>query len=166
LLTAEVICNSVPSVKVWRVYKDELEKRVGKLKEFSFRDKSAGWQSGSFRAVGEKGELVTAQNNDCFMRGFLQHKITRESCGSCKAKNGASGADITLGDFWKINYLHRSFADKKGVSLILTHTKKGEEAVLALGDSVSVKKVALFKPKSQIQHCLVLANLTKTEVKS
>ena len=62
---------------------------------------------------------------DPFLRGFLAELYNRPSCHQCKAREGRSGADITLADYWNVHRLFPEMDDDKGTSLVLVHTEKG-----------------------------------------
>lgn len=135
LLTIEVICNSVPSAKVWEIYKHGLLEEEGeKLLDVNFRGKDYGWGKGAF-AIKTKtkpaGKVV-------YMQGFLRHFITRPSCENCYAKGFKSGADITLGDYWGVDYTHPEFYDTTGVTCALIHSKQGVEFINAIAESMEI----------------------------
>ena len=67
--------------------------------------------------------------NNLFMRAFLSDLILRPSCYLCKFKGGRSGSDITLGDYWGIQYIKPNMDDDKGTSIILINTTKGYDAL-------------------------------------
>ena len=150
LLIVEVVCHGVPSPYVWRAYKNDiLIPRLGTpaVSEISFRDKSKGWKNYSLKvsarkAADERQTEVFSQiyrDND-YMMLFLNELSLRPSCLQCPLRGKASGADITLGDYWKYRddsaahgtsgngpaskYL---FDDDKGLSLVLINSGRGEE---------------------------------------
>ena len=110
LITLEVICNSVPSPKIWDIYKQSLpESSDEKLIDFNFKGKDFGWESGIFAA---KTKTKTFPHYESvFFNAFLNHIITRKSCGNCYSKGFVSGADFMLGDFWGIREYHADFVD-------------------------------------------------------
>ena len=64
------------------------------------------------------------------MKGFLKNYTLRESCFDCKFKNFKVNSDITLGDYWGIQYIHNDnekLLDNKGVSLVMINTIKGKK---------------------------------------
>ena len=63
------------------------------------------------------------------MQLFLQKLISRKSCADCQFKCGKSGADISLGDFWKLHKIAPELNNSTGVSMVITHTAAGEEAL-------------------------------------
>lgn len=72
------------------------------------------------------------------MNYFLSDTISRPSCYACHAKNGRSGADITVGDYWWINEIHPEFDDDKGCSVVYIFTEKGRQAFEKIKGRASV----------------------------
>lgn len=70
------------------------------------------------------------------MKGFLSNLYLRPSCYKCTAKNGASGSDLTIADFWGIQNYHPEFDDDKGVNVIFVHTDKGKKIIEKLSSSI------------------------------
>lgn len=66
-------------------------------------------------------------NKAPFMRAFLSNVILRPSCYDCPAKNGSSGADITIADFWGVDQELPQFYDESGVGLAIIHSEKGRQ---------------------------------------
>lgn len=106
------------------------------IRSISFRDKRKGWKKFSFvlslaKPSGD-GKLNTVSFSHIFrenhyMRIFLDNVILRPSCYDCKAKEGRSGSDLTIADFWGIDKLNPLMDDDKGTSLVLVDTNKGTE---------------------------------------
>lgn len=110
-------------------------------KSISFRDKRLGWKKYGFHLSetalqgGRNTDFTSLNNADkCiyepftendYMRVFLSDLDLRPSCYKCPSKGGRSGSDITLGDFWGIEYVDRSMDDDCGTSLVLINTPKG-----------------------------------------
>lgn len=122
------------------------------ISHISFRDKSVDWRRYSFIIRGyfvsktEQKSVLSSTNDiifneshtqNLFMRGFLNNLYLRPSCYNCPARNGRSGSDILLGDFWGILRRYPDFYDSKGVSLVLTYTEKGKN----LFDSLNCSKI-------------------------
>ncbi len=155
LLAVDVICHGAPSPLVWKEYVEELirAKRVaGKntvslslndepvLTGISFRDKTNGWKKFCFRAtfaaskaaknsVSEpysNNTILESLHDNIYMQGFLRDIYLRPSCYSCPAKNGTSGSDITLGDFWGINNYLPEMDDDKGTSAVIINSQLGD----------------------------------------
>lgn len=130
LLCAEVICHSVPSPGVWQSYLRYLTETNGdRVKSVAFRDKSAGWHK--FSLVINYGDKKNSQTHkeSPYMQLFLQGLISRKSCTDCRFKCGYSGADLSLGDFWKLHKIKPELNNSTGVSMVITHTPAGETAL-------------------------------------
>lgn len=155
LLTVEVVCHGVPSLKVWRDYlqykraqhvvgKNTVSSSIDELPVItgiSFRDKISGWKKFGFKicyaaskaaenSVSKSANIVNSEitpfNEDVFMRGFLKNLYLRPSCYHCVARQGKSGADIAIADYWGIQRIHSELDDDKGVNLVLINTQKGQ----------------------------------------
>lgn len=134
LLTADLICHSSPSPKVWKEYLETITKKYGGLERISrltFRDKSLGWRKYSLLVAvrNNNSEVVLTHggtNTNLYMRGFSQGLYNRPSCSQCPARNFKSGSDITLGDCWAVEKYYPQFKDdEKGLSVILVNSEKG-----------------------------------------
>ena len=101
----------------------------------SFRDKTWGWKKFGFRicyaaskaaenTVSESASNVNCEitpfNEDIFMKGFLKNLYLRPSCYHCAARQGKSGADISIADYWGVNVFHAEIKDDdKGFGLVV-----------------------------------------------
>ena len=137
LTTVDVICHGVPSPKVWRKYLPELVGTSSEILNINFRDKFYGWSnyniSIKYKRENVVEEIRSQATQNIFMRAFLGDLITRTSCHSCRAKNGRSHSDITLGDFWGIENVFPDLNDDRGTSIVILHTDKGRKCVEGMG---------------------------------
>ena len=141
LITLEVICNSIPSPKIWDIYKESLEQELGeKLTSFNFRTKIFRWENSALIAHTKTKQKIIETNWDSpyIYNAWATHIITRKSCGNCYSKGFLSGADFTIGDFWGIRTYHADFVDDKGVSCILAHNQKALEILDSLRKSAHI----------------------------
>lgn len=132
LILVSLACHGVPSPLVFAKYVDWLEQKYNdKVVDINWRNKRYGWTCGSFPVVTFKRRKPTTLilENNFFLRAFLlNNDFMRPACGTCRFRAHASGADITLADFWRID---KSFADSRrhdgpnGFSSVLVHTQKG-----------------------------------------
>lgn len=67
---------------------------------------------------------IAPMTKDLYMRAFLQDLILRPSCHNCKAKGCSSLSDITIADFWGVQFIIPEMDDNKGTSLLLVHSAK------------------------------------------
>ncbi|MDN0071325.1 Coenzyme F420 hydrogenase/dehydrogenase, beta subunit C-terminal domain [Bacteroides caecigallinarum] len=166
LLAIDFICHGVPSPGIWRKYLEEikfsLSEAAGKnsvlsfslkpmpvITGINFREKQNGgygWKKFGFEVrikLPSEGDKNTVLKSDIFyenifMRGFLSNLYLRPSCYKCTAKNGASGSDLTISDFWGIQNYHPEFDDDKGTSLVFVHTDKGKSVIERLKTKIDV----------------------------
>lgn len=137
LVTVDIVCHGVPSPRLFERYTDYLGKKLGEpIKSYNFRSKKRhGW--GLFY------ELETAQKakggsgfDDPYYNAFLNCKTYREGCYSCRFANCNRQGDITLADFWGIEYINPKFYSKNGVSLVLVNTEKGKKLWQSLDNCI------------------------------
>ncbi|MGI0406957.1 Coenzyme F420 hydrogenase/dehydrogenase, beta subunit C-terminal domain [Helicobacter himalayensis] len=141
LLTIEVICNSVPSPKIWRIYKESmLDGEDSQLLDFNFRGKDYGWERGIFAA---KTKTIPHTLSP-YYTGFLGHTTTRPSCENCFSKDMRSGADITLGDFWGVRNFHPDFVDDKGISCVIFNNANAHKWLDSITSFAKVEKSSIY----------------------
>ena len=126
LIMVDLICHGVPSPGVWRKYLKETIKG-DTLLDFNFRDKKDGWKE--FQCVTTTTTTTTTRREqqmaNTFFRGFLKNVYLRQSCYKCAFKSIHRIADITLADYWGVQYLCPQMTDDKGTSLVFCHSVKG-----------------------------------------
>ena len=130
LLTIEIVCHGVPSPKVWADYLAEECQKDGKgenITAVSFRDKTNGWKRYDVRIDFASHSRAIFHTDDPFMKGFLKNLTLRPSCYHCVVREGRSGADIALADYWGVWNIHKGFDDDRGVGLVVVNTNKGAE---------------------------------------
>lgn len=180
LLTVELICHGVPSPYVWRKY---LAERLSEqthnsgdaasfyIKKINFRDKRSGWRNfGIAIEFGQHDGATTSPTStpavyykkytdDPFMVAFLKNLSLRPSCYYCKAKSGASRADITLGDFWGIEHYSGLQSDDEGTSCVIARTQKGDEfiAMLSECDITKCEYEQIFAGNISLEHSVYLS---------
>lgn len=139
LIMVDIVCHGVPSPIVYQKYLENIKSlNKGDIKNIQFREKSDGWKDYNFKVTFSSGELIQKRTNNIYMDGFLNDLYLRPSCYECKFKKPITSADITLGDYWGVQNIHNEFDDDKGVSLILTHTKKGKQIIEDISNNMEV----------------------------
>lgn len=124
LTLCDIICHSNPSPKVFNRYIKALElKENSKIKRYSFRSKSNGWDNLVPIVEYESGKI---EDELTFLTAFLRAIINRPCCYSCKFIKPFNFADITLGDFWGVDKLTNIKDYMDGTSLVLLNTEKGK----------------------------------------
>ena len=127
LFTQDVICHGVPSPMIWERYARHREQIAGgTIQRISFRHKKYGWET--YLVLFEfsnNTRYVKKLSDDPYMQMFLRNIDLRPSCYDCAFRNGTSGSDITLADYWGVQSENPELNDDKGTSLIIIHTQKG-----------------------------------------
>lgn len=144
LVTISLICEGVPSRKVWKLYKDSLEKsQKSKLVKVNFRNKdNCGWKMPDSVYVFENSKEIKklSFNLDNYVSSFIEGLIMNEKCYDCKFKGNNNLGDIIIGDFWKVPDNLFGNQTKNGVSAIIIKTKKGEKLLNSI-QNIDIKKV-------------------------
>lgn len=125
LITIDLLCGGVGSPRVFEDYLKLITN--GKTpKIFLFRDKESGWGNGYNVRVECDGE-INEKYKQSFINLYIRSLAKRNSCSSCKFASTKRPGDISIGDFWGIDYADKSFNDGKGVSLVTLNTEKASE---------------------------------------
>lgn len=143
LLACDLACHGVPSPKVWEMFLGYLQDAYkSDIKSVSFRDKATGWNDSSMKIEFKNGSrYIDRVKREIYSMGFGKSIFNRRSCYECKFRINNTKADITLADFWGIDKRGETeYSDNKGVSLILTHTAIGEEALKRIGENTCIKE--------------------------
>jgi len=123
LYTIDLICHGVPSPKVFKRYLEENNITDEKI---YFRDKTNGWNRFNFVVKNNYGDLIKDEfTQNIYIKGFLQNIYLRKTCSSCQYAKLNRCSDMTLGDFWSVEYFHKNFRNNKGTSLVLLNSQKG-----------------------------------------
>lgn len=137
LTTVDIVCHGVPSPRLFARYIDYLGKKLGEpVESYNFRSKKRhGW--GLFYELewGKKSKGGSGFD-DPYYNAFLNCKTYREGCYSCRFANCNRQGDITLADFWGIEYINPKFYSKNGVSLVLVNTEKGKRLWKSLDNCI------------------------------
>ena len=147
-----------PGRFAYRTYLAELEKERGsRVRAYAFRDKRLGWKNFSVVATFENGETHTGtQTTDPYLYGFLQNLYLRPSCHECGQLRGKRhAADITLADLWGAETICPERDDDTGLSLVMTHTQKGRQALDAIGAQVTRFAVQNMESMTRMNPSLV-----------
>lgn len=126
LYTIDILCHGVPPQSLfdrylWEEYPDE------SIEKINFRDKSNGWTYNlQLKVSAGQSTYCTGINEDAYFKAFNARLSLRSSCGVCKFASADRMGDISLGDFWEIWTHDRSLDDRKGTSLVLLNSEKGE----------------------------------------
>ncbi len=127
LYTADLVCHGQNSITAYRSFINEYS--GGKpFEKISFRDKEHfGWSTSTVMYFKDGTVKKSPWNDNKWNEGFLDGIINRESCYSCPYANDQRVADVTLADCWQVHRINPEYDDRKGTSLVLVNSKKGEK---------------------------------------
>ena len=125
LILCDILCHANPSPKVFKLYKENLEKlERQKVKNVLFRSKETGWRNQT-PIIQYENDIKKEENT--YFKAFVSEMINRPSCNSCEFASKRRISDFTIGDFWGIEKIIPDIDTKKGVSLLNVNSDKGFE---------------------------------------
>lgn len=130
LLCLDFVCHGVPSPKVFEAYKNDLMKKYNsEIVGINFRNKSKKDWLLPYMTVSfdDKKEIHGVYSDNEFIIGFYKSYYIRPVCHACPFAKVPRVSDITIADFWGIEEIKPEFINKRGTSLILLNTNKGQE---------------------------------------
>lgn len=122
----DIICHGISSPKIWKDYVS------GKIEYLTFKDKRNGWLNPTAYMI--KGGREKSISN--YVSIFYNKCALRPSCYECSYATTERKVDLTIGDYWGIDRVMPDFYSPEGNSLVLVHTKKGQELFERITDKV------------------------------
>ncbi len=148
LLTLDIVCHGANSLKAYHKFLEERAKGRT-IEKVDFREKKVYRWSTPTTIYFTDGSVFRAPWNVCtWYKGFLNGVINRNVCGHCPYAQPQRQGDITLADFWQIHRYDPTLDDRRGTSLVLVNSAKGE-AVFS-----DIRKNMKLCQKVPIQHAL------------
>ena len=151
LLTADIICHSIPSPGIWKEFLKQ-NYDINKLIKIDFRDKKSGWDKSKLYFYFGDGKIEPNNNQMSLFRiGFGKALFCRPSCHNCYFKGNNRFSDFTLGDAWGYADYAPEIYDKNGLSVIFVNNKKAEEIFNKfrkdlIHKQVDIDKVTRYNP--------------------
>lgn len=141
LLCVEVICHGAASPAILQKEIAEVENRQkAKIANIAFRNKNSEKRYSlrfSFENRSEK-RLPDVYCKDFFL-AYAANLSLRKSCYTCPFKEGRSGADFTIADFWQVEKCGKGLEYGDGMSLIVVHTDRAAKFFDRLMKTLSPK---------------------------
>lgn len=127
LILVDLVCFCVTPVTAFRKYLEECY-GIADISDVVFRDKYRGWKSDGYSVRKKDGTVLRPDGStDCFQKAFHAVLCRNQTCDMCRYAAFPREADLTIGDFWGIEFQDASWNDGKGTSLILANTVKGRQ---------------------------------------
>ena len=154
LFTVDIICHGTPDKKIWRDYVDFLEKKyASKLVEFSFRHKLTAWQGYPVLAEFADGtRRINKHDISSYITLFRANLSLRKPCFNCRFPENYR-SDLTIGDFWGIEFAIPQFPRQGGVSLMISHTDHGERIISVIEEMFKFSSNAKDEEVPRIEMC-------------
>lgn len=130
LYTADLVCHGTPSPKLLEIFLKQYGYSLSKLRDIQFRVKA------KFMVRGDGRGIITNGVSDKYSIAFLNSLIYTENCYSCPYARKERVSDITLGDSWGSELAVEE--QKKGISLLLCQTEKGNQMLSMAGIHLEV----------------------------
>lgn len=146
LFTVDLVCHGVPPPALFRLYIQYLEEkdRNGKIIYFNFRSKmKQGWGVGESEFTTKTKTKTIPKHDNYYMISYQAENCLRECCYRCRYTRPERIADITAGDFWGVKKTHPEFYDRRGCSVALVNTFKGDWLAKVLKETCSTIDAAL-----------------------
>lgn len=141
LILCDLICNSVPSPRIFSDYIEFIQKRKT-LKSINMRYKQKSWDNSQVKLVYSDGKCdVGGRRARLWLDMAFSRFISRPSCYSCRFTSFEREGDITIGDYWGVKKFYPDFYDKQGVSLVFVNTVKGQKILTELRDKFFIKEL-------------------------
>ena len=133
VVLVDLICHGAASPGLWKNFLCKVEKENGgKIHYLTFKNKRNGWENPSVFVKIKDKEVSIKSYADWFYMGWT----LRKSCYQCPYTRIDRHSDLTIGDFWGIQNVMPDFYDKMGVSLVITHSPKGEKIFQKITKSI------------------------------
>lgn len=139
LYTVDLICHGTPSTKVLEAFLKQYGYGLGDIRDIRFRIKSRIQITDQEKALGKEGIM------DTYSIAFMYALCYTENCYHCLYAKPERVSDLTIGDSWG-SVLSES-EQKKGISLVLCQTEKGNELLEKSNlhlEEVDVDRAILF----------------------
>lgn len=139
-LLVDLFCKGIPSRLLWSSYLKDLHQNcgIGAVEAVNFRDKEKSWREFSLTVRDTAGHSHSGTvYNDLYLMFMVRNVAFRMSCYSCPFRHHETAADLRLGDFWGPRY----YQDQKGVSLVVSFTQQGEQALARIRPDCKTEEI-------------------------
>ncbi len=140
LLTVDLVCHGTPRRDLWKAFLGLLRNRYGEdIRELHFRHKAGDpKRTGKpFIRLDNRRGIDRPPELETWMRWFYANRSLCRGCFSCPFRGdpAARPSDLTIGDFWGVAEFLPSFREVGDVSLVLSHTPRGDGVMDAIARS-------------------------------
>lgn len=145
LIIVDVVCRSVPSPKLLRIYLDYIRKNKldnEEIEKVIFRDKSKYGYKYTLMTVKSKNYIYQEGiDTDPYLRAFFSGLSIRPSCENCKFKKQYRKSDFTMWDCFNVEKFNRNMDDNIGTTRLLVQSEKGKRIFKKIKNNIDYKKI-------------------------
>lgn len=144
LYAIDLICFCAVSITVFKKHLSE-QFGIENVQKVVFRDKHLGWEPYGYSIYRQDGSVIQRGIDiDDYPKGYQKALYRNKTCEDCLYADFPRQGDITLGDFWGIGKHDPTWNDKKGTSIIVVNSEKGQELLDAVkADFQRIERVPL-----------------------
>ena len=137
LITVDIFCSNAPSAGFFKKYVEDSFPQGLSGYEFRYKKPEWNWDCLTVKATDAAQNEIVRQGSlqDNYQRAFHNHTMCSKHCENCRFQSVPRSGDITIGDFWGISRRDPKLDSKKGVSVVLINSEKGERFFLSIPDS-------------------------------
>ena len=143
LFYVEICCHGTMPINIWQDYINVLQTKYGPITDINMRDKCNGWHNFHVTIKFKSGKILSEPfRQNVYMQAFLSDKYLFNTCYTCQFKQGASGADLCIGDFWGIKAGRQYLDDDFGCSFISVYNQSGKDLLNTLLNEFTIEQIA------------------------
>lgn len=153
LYTIDLLCNNVPSPKVFRKFIDEITNNE-KVLELDFRYKGTE-EIGNYalRVRTEKEDRIFVSSKDAlYYRAFIDRKMAGKQCENCSFGKFPRPGDISLGDIFGAEVIDKKYVPGKTESMLINSEKGIKLANLIFESATDYRQVPIQILKDMHPH--------------
>ena len=151
LLLVDILCHGVISQEMFQKFLEHYENtQKFKVKKLVFRYKGPGMDlkyDHSFMAEGlkngKKKQIAGSFLKFPYYRLYVSYQAFRASCYDCKFATVMRPTDLTLGDFWRLERYQKCNDLRKGYSMIIVRSEKGNEALIRVDKKIKTVQYSM-----------------------
>lgn len=162
LVTVDVMCHSITSPKIFRLYVEMQKEKYGDdIENIMFRDKKPYGYKYSSMSVYRGGKQVYKEGveTDVYLRSFFCDMNVRPSCFDCKFKKQHHLTDFTIWDCFDVRKFSKEMDNDKGVTRILTNTDKANQILLDMNKVARIIEIPVGDAVSGVKEMLHSVNM-------
>lgn len=150
LILMDVVCYSISSPKVWKLYLEHLVKKnkldISRVSRIKFRDKSKYGYEYTLMTFYDKDKKVlysSGPESNQMLRSFVSNTSTRPSCYECKFKKINRLSDFTVWDCYNVYKYKKELDDNGGTSHVIIHSDKASKILEEIKEDLLLQLVDL-----------------------